>query len=325
MFSNDGIKRSCHSTIGGGIKRYCHSICHFFESDGDIVVEECDLDSQKTLLGDKFNTNELEKLIHFVNPDIIHLNGYTSLIIGQVVRIAYKNGIKIVYTAHWHPFRTMRLSVLKHIYFNLFIRPSIPLMDTIVTINDEDTLFFKDLHKNVYQIPNGLALNFPHIKVSRKANMVLLVAGRLDYRNKGIEHIYHLPVGEYEIHCVGTGTIPSRSDITMHTNISDGELAELYSQASLCVVPSRYEAFSYAALEALYFGTPVLASQGVRILDYLKDVPYIQSFKYHNFSEFVARVRTTIGKTFTQKGFLNQFMPSVIKEKYKALYLSVKS
>lgn len=94
--------------------------------------------------------------------------------------------------------------------------------------------------------------------------MVLFV-GRND-TNKGIEHLYSLP-DNYRVHCVCKGTV-KRNDFILHQNLGDAELACLYRQASVVVVPSRYEAFSLVALEALQYHTPVVISERVRIGDY---------------------------------------------------------
>jgi glycosyltransferase involved in cell wall biosynthesis len=46
------------------------------------------------------------------------------------------------------------------------------------------------------------------------------------------------------------------------TGVSDAELARLYAQAEVAVVPSLYEGFSLPAIEAMACGVPVVATTG---------------------------------------------------------------
>jgi glycosyltransferase involved in cell wall biosynthesis len=55
---------------------------------------------------------------------------------------------------------------------------------------------------------------------------------------------------------------------------SDGELAELYAEASLFVYPSLYEGFGFPPLEAMSMGCIILASRSSSIPEVCGDVPY---------------------------------------------------
>jgi glycosyltransferase involved in cell wall biosynthesis len=50
--------------------------------------------------------------------------------------------------------------------------------------------------------------------------------------------------------------------VTTITGVSDAELARLYGQAEVAVVPSLYEGFSLPAIEAMSCGVPVVATTG---------------------------------------------------------------
>ena len=52
------------------------------------------------------------------------------------------------------------------------------------------------------------------------------------------------------------------------------QLAELFSEADLAIMPSRSEGFGLAALEALSAGLPVLVSSNSGLAEALKEVPY---------------------------------------------------
>jgi len=194
--------------------------------------------------------------------------------------------------------------------------------DVVVTLNDEDTRFFKKIHNNVVRIPHWIEDKISdHQPIEKVSNMVLFV-GRVNDSNKGAEHLYHLSEGQYEIHCVGPCNRTLRSDMISHVNIPWEELNDLYAKASLLVVPSRYEAFSYVALEALSHGTPVLLSDRVRIADYLGGVTGVFVFEYQNYGDFCNKVKEALSmreKVNTNKVF-EIFSEEKVKEKYRNIF-----
>ena len=50
--------------------------------------------------------------------------------------------------------------------------------------------------------------------------------------------------------------------MTTISGVSDAELARLYAEAEVAVVPSLYEGFSLPAIEAMSCGVPVVATTG---------------------------------------------------------------
>lgn len=256
------------------------------------------------------------------NPDVVHIHGAYSFTLLVAVKCAKKFHKKIVLSPHFHPFYALRRPLLGKLFFHLITRYVLSDIDLIFTINNEDTKIFKKYHNNVVCIPHWSKFQKP-INVLQKNPKMILFVGRLDETNKGIEHLFHLPEGMYEIHCVGKGTIKLRSDMIKHTNITDGELKDLYIKSSLLVVPSRYEAFSFVALEALMNNTPVVLSDRVRIYDHLEGIEGISIFKYHDYSSFVNVVSNTIGKTVDVAMVEEKFCPQKIKANYKNAYLSL--
>lgn len=60
--------------------------------------------------------------------------------------------------------------------------------------------------------------------------------------------------------CRVAAASPARERIEFRRDVSDRELDNLYRDASMLVLPSRYEGFGFTALEAMSRGCPVLAS-----------------------------------------------------------------
>lgn len=316
--------RTNPTSKSNGIVKYCEELRDLFHGDSEINIMPVDNLPMKKgrLLRERYIGLTFDKIIGSKEVDVVHINGYAAFIVFQAFLSAAIHRKKIVYTAHWHPFQYLTHPARGRLFFNTLIRPMVKLFaDVVVTLNNEDTAFFSTFHKNVVRIPHWTNYMPKHVNEEEKKPKMILFVGRLVDENKGFEHLFHLPEGKYDIHIVGAGEKELRSDMTHHVNISTEELESLYTQASLLVVPSRYEAFSYATLEALYNSTPVLVSERVRIFDYLSDVKGIGLFHYHNYDEFKTKVEETIGSDVDVNKVASIFSKEIIKEQYKELFL----
>ena len=315
------IRKPCKNK-DNGIGRYCSALYDLFEGHKVLQPQPIkDYPTRKSLLVHYYDkTKPLYNAIK--QADIIHINGYTDMGTVQAFILSKLLRKKIVYTAHWHPFKRLTHPLGGRIFFNVFLKPLISLFaNKIICINNEDSTYFKKFSKHVVQIPHWFNKKNQKITCKKQANMILFV-GRINDKVKGIQHLFALPEGKYDICCVGHGDFSfKRKDMTHYQNISDEELAELYSKASLLVVPSLYEAFSYVTLESLSFETPVVMSERVRIADYLGNQKGYSIFKYGDMEDFVNKVKSTIGTKVESERILNIFKPEKIKKKYEQIYL----
>ena len=103
-------------------------------------------------------------------------------------------------------------------------------------------------------------------------------------------------------------------------NISDSELYNLYAQASLLVVPSSYEAFSYVTIESMSYGTPAVISDKVRVADYLDGIEGYSIFNLGDREDFVNKVRDTIGVFVDREKILERFNINAIRNQYRNIY-----
>lgn len=308
----------------GGIKKHCIELSALFEDDVNIQFLPIKELSQKRIpLIQKtyFKFSELYKYIKEADCDIVHIHGFATLDIVQCFIISHLLNKKIVYSPHFHPFKYLQHPLFGKLYFYGILRFLLRYASAIVTITNNDTTFFQKYHKSVYRIPHQYTPmnNVDHISELKQKNMILFV-GRND-ENKGVSYLYSLDP-KYEVHVVSKG-IFERKDIIVHSNISNEELNALYNKASLVVIPSRYEAFSYVALEAFAHNTPVVMSDTVMIADYLKDCNGYNTFKYGNTDDFLYAVERTIGQTVDKNKILSRFEKEKIKESYKVMYENV--
>lgn len=305
-----------------GTDNYCRELYRMFCDDADCqVLPIKDLPQTSSVFKYSYDDDVLREA--FSQADIIHINGYTAYGTIKALRMARRMGKKVVYTAHWHPFECLRRPLLGKLFFNILLKPVIrQCADVVTTINNQDTAFFKDFFQNVVRIPHSYTGEIH--KAAKKQKDMILFVGRINDQVKGFSHILAIPEGKYDIHCVGRGEIPiQRKDITQHVDISDETLSALYDKASLVVIPSRYEAFSYVALEAMMHGTPVVMSDRVRIADYLAGSPACSIFRYGDEKAFLENIDATIGSNFDIEAIYNIFSVKKVKQMYKDVYLSI--
>ena len=309
----------------GGTDNYCRGLERLLCQDDDCrVLPVTNIPQQPSrLFHYTYRDSDLEPYV--AEADIVHVNGYTAQGTIDAMQMAHRMGKKVVYTAHFHPFCYLGHPLAGRLFFYLRMKPAIQrFADVVTTINNEDTRFFRSIHPRVVQIPHWNNAAEEASRQEERIPKMILFVGRLDDHVKGFHQLAALPEHLYDIHCVGSGEQPfSRADITRHSNISNEELLRLYQQASLLVVPSKYEAFSFVALEAMVQGTPVLMSDRVRIADYLEGIDGHSIYHYGESKEFVDKVAQTIGITVDIDAVRRRFDPQSIISQYKQLYLSL--
>ena len=317
--------RETPATRCAGIDSNCQGLISLFNGDNDIFMlptvdytKHSDPILHQCWLDEKEICNSIERL----SPDIVHIHGAYSFTLPVAVKCARKYKIPIAFSSHFHPFYALKRPYMGELFFDLITKRMLKYVDVVFTINNEDTAQMSKYHNNVIKIPHWSKYIDDNSEENKIDNMILFI-GRLDETNKGIDHIYHIPEGKYTIHCIGRGNVKMRSDMIKHTNISDEELKRLYKRASLLVVPSRYEAFSYVSIEALMYNTPVLMSDRVRIADHLSGINGYSVFKYKDYSDFVNKIETTIGTSVDVSKVKKTFDPKIIKQNYKEAFLEI--
>lgn len=317
--------RETPQTKCAGIDSNCQGLIELFKDDDEIeMLPTIDYTRHSDPLIHQYwlDKKEICDSIEHFNPDIVHIHGTFSFTLPIAVNCARKYNKSIVLSPHFHPFYALRRPVMGFLFFHIVTRRVLKKVNIVFNINKEDAAQFRKYHSNVLTIPHWSKFYCQEKEVKKNPQMILFV-GRLNESNKGFEHLYHLPEGLYEIHCVGKGNVTLRSDMIQHTNISDEELSDLYLRASLLVVPSRYEAFSYVSIEALMSNTPIVISDRVRIADYLQEIDGVNIFKYKDYDDFTNNVRKTIGLSVNTEKVGEIFNPEIIKQKYKEAYKHV--
>jgi glycosyltransferase involved in cell wall biosynthesis len=153
-----------------------------------------------------------------------------------------------------------------------------------------------ELELGCKRLPIGTILNSIDLSqipatVGQPANKcTVLFVGRLE-RRKGVPVlleaarlvIKEFPAVQFVLAGASHPTLPQTEidavirdhDLESHVNLtghlSTEELARLYREASVCVLPSYYETFGLAALEAMAYGVPVVATRAGGLAEVVED------------------------------------------------------
>ena len=304
-----------------GIKVYCENLASILNETNEFSACSFDGFEQfpvKFFGKPIYKLESIEKYISDINPDYINVNGFMSLLPIQVIHIARKKKIPVIYTPHMHPFYTLNRPILGKISFLFFLKPVLKYLDKIIVINNEEYTFFMKYNQKCYLIPHWINKPYlPQDKNTHKQNNLLFV-GHND-PNKNLYFLYNLAKDRFIINCVSNQR-PEREDFILHKNISNEELEVLYDNAALVIVPSRYEAFSFVALEALSHGTPVLISDRVRIADHLGGVSGFVVFKYNDIADFQNKLEIALQSKVDIKKIANVFSKEKAINNYKKVF-----
>jgi glycosyltransferase involved in cell wall biosynthesis len=153
-------------------------------------------------------------------------------------------------------------------------------------------------YRNISRIPNGIdrSLFSPSEKFER---FTILFLGRL-VEQKGADRLpdfYHKVtevVDDFDFLIAGAGDYGpvlkqrlSGANVSMPGFVDEEQKKELLSRSHVLLLPSRYEMFPIAALEALSSGTPVITSDIVGTGEYL--IPGENGFKAADVGEMAER------------------------------------
>jgi glycosyltransferase involved in cell wall biosynthesis len=175
----------------------------------------------------------------------------------------------------------IRIIAQEHMVFSMHssklqetIRHNYQEFDQIITLTEDDALHYKDFisREKVIAIPNLLPCEYK-IDSSVERKKVILSAGRFE-EEKGYDlliqavHLVHENLNDWEVHIYGQGSKKEHLDILINQlNLSHiiklfpptKELTKVMNEASLFVLPSRFEGFGMVIIEAMASGLPVIA------------------------------------------------------------------
>lgn len=257
---------------------------------------------------------KMPKLFALENLDLLHVPHFN-------IPIFYTG--KIIITIHdllWHEFKGGSVTTLnplqyalKYLFYRLVTRIAVHRAEKILvpaeTIKNTVIRFYpKTASKIVVTKEGANVANTTKIKKLPKFKNTLLYVGSL-YPHKNLslvlQSLKSLP--KYKLLIVGSRNVfqdkvkaqikykEIEDQVEFLGYVPDDDLAKLYQQASALVQPSFSEGFGLTGIEAMSFGTSVLASDIPIFKEIYKDAAFY--FSPHSTASFIQAVHALEQKT----------------------------
>lgn len=262
-----------------------------------------------------------------IAPDVVHIHGFASLFVIQSLKLCLDNGYKVVYTPHYHPFSSLKRPLVGKTFFNIFQRGLIGRSDALIALTPSEAAFFSKIksEREVHVIPNGASIETGGKPRGERERAIIFV-GRNDH-NKRLDFLLtqerFFSESHINVHVITNELKLNAGPFLFYKDLTRVELTALYRRVSGIVIPSKYEAFSLVALEALSNKTWVLASDRVQIKDYFSGSTFYKSFEYNNEVDFQSKLTDMLSVTCWDENSLNFALSGFTWEKISALVLDV--
>jgi len=168
-------------------------------------------------------------------------------------------------------------------YFGDFMKRRYRRAAAIITDSrfaQDEFLALAGVRANVHVVYPGVDARFAAIERRPRERPLALAVGTVERRKnllRAVETLAHVP--DLELIAVGPPTpyldevrrrvaeLHLEDRISIRGYVERGELDRLYAEATLALVPSRYEGFGYGVAEALCAGLPVIAARSSSLVE----------------------------------------------------------
>ena len=184
----------------------------------------------------------------------------------------------------WHSFLVMQKFVAKRLK-----KIVVPSNSSIDDIKDE---FHVDKNR-MERVMNGIDLNvfYPDLKIQKIPFKLVTVASAdvplkgLDYLLKALSDLAEV-YSDISLSIIGEQKKGGHTErlikklnlekrVNFFSNLTQEDLRKTYCEAELAIIPSLYEGFGFAAIEAMACGVPLISSSGGALPEVIKDTGII--------------------------------------------------
>ncbi|MDK2781514.1 MAG: hypothetical protein PWR13_542 [Archaeoglobi archaeon] len=217
---------------------------------------------------------------HAKDYDLIHAHNFHAL-------PAFYAGIskprRFVLTPHYHGHGHSFFRNLLFRFYRVYAGKIFEFADAVICVSEfEKELVLRDFKvKGVVEvIPNGV--NFDFMEKKKKEKKILFV-GRIE-KYKGLEFVVkaleYLP--EFELEVVGKGSYKPKivklakrlgvlERMKFYQDLSREDLVRKYAEASVLVLPSKFEAYGLVVAEALASRTPCVVAKTSALAEWVDE------------------------------------------------------
>lgn len=215
---------------------------------------------------------------------IFHIHTITTTFAFISILFCYYLKCDYFITPHYHPVNHHKFPFIV-IILEYIIKFYTRKAKYLIAITEDEVQKLQRFNENIVLVPHGVSKVIDKENLNIETRTYALFVGRLAH-NKGVDILIKAANNlNYKIIIAGkkidANVYTSNENITFMNEVSDNELEELYRNAKVLILPSRYEAFGLVAIEALSYGCPIIVSDQVKMNYILKNTSleeYIYSY-----------------------------------------------
>ena len=227
------------------------------------------------------------KHIHRIQPDIVYVHSSFAGVFARLAMLGLSKRPKTIYCAHGWSF-LMQGNPLKQWIYKWIEKILAYHTDAIITISENEHkgalkigIDQNKLHKISHGIsPIGKKLDPDFFDadtfLNKKLNILFL--GRYDY-SKGFDWLMRFirnnPMDSICWHIAGKAIVDQKIEIPNgiinHGWVPYEQIPQLLLRCDIVIIPSRWEGFGLAAIEAMKYSKPIIASNNGALPELVKD------------------------------------------------------
>ena len=207
---------------------------------------------------------KIKNILKSINPDKLIIGGY---------KMKYESIFQInaTYKVFYWLERLNNKNIFKNLIRHLVLQYKLKNVDGILAIGNEAKRYYQKFNNNVINLPYSVKNNHLDI-LKKKYNLNFLFVGQL-VKRKGLELLINTISKVKNINIkftiVGSGYLKKKikniksPNLTYYNFLSKKELKKIYDKNSVLILPSLFDGWGVAIIEAMSRGLVILSNKNV--------------------------------------------------------------